>query len=377
MNNNTDLFNTIDELLSSSNRLDDLSKIEYRNSLDKIKALINTSDQFIQLHWFVSQIASETELEIVTLLTLNAFSEILNPDASSVYLLEKGRELKEICSLSKESCPESVKCMHVKDICTEFNPHYKFESLTKKCKKYNCEFKQSVPFTLYKRDGEILGYLIGYFKEKNKFDLVEKQLLMDMFCIQVGLTIENVIMKEKMQTLAFTDDLTGLSNKRVLLDKLDVEIDRYHNHKNNNQNDNGFGLIMIDVDNFKHYNDSYGHLAGDSVLEYLGELINKNITKFDTGARYGGEEMCIILPNKTIKETITFAESLCKQVEDTIFEFRKITVSLGVAHYPTDIEELYQGSYNGIIQYADTCLYHSKNTGKNKVTSSFSLKKLS
>ena len=168
--------------------------------------------------------------------------------------------------------------------------------------------------------------------------------------------------KEKLRELAVTDGLTGLFNYRYFKEYLELELKRAKRHRSD------ISLIMLDIDYFKIYNDTNGHLAGDEVLKSLAKLYTSNLRSIDIAARYGGEEFAFVLP-ETNKGAANFvAEKIRKLVENEIFEFeekqpqKKITVSIGVASFPQNGE-----SFEELVQSADKRLYIAKSAGRNKV----------
>ena len=161
--------------------------------------------------------------------------------------------------------------------------------------------------------------------------------------------------------LATTDGLTELYNHRYFQDTLRKQIET---SKRYNQ---PFSLIIIDIDYFKKFNDTYGHQAGDAVLKGVAHILKRNTRATDFVCRYGGEEMSIILPYTDQKEAQTNAERICNAVANHIFKLPNnidcnVTISLGVATYPEDGE-----TPQTIIEKADKALYWAKEHGRNQV----------
>lgn len=169
------------------------------------------------------------------------------------------------------------------------------------------------------------------------------------------------IVKEKLRKLAVTDGLTGLFNYRAFQNQIHYEIVR------SKRFNLPFSLLMIDIDHFKKYNDSFGHPKGDKILKIFAELLTVNLREVDTIARYGGEEFAIILPGTTKKASGIVAEKLRKLVEEYNFPLKdklpqkKLTISIGIASFPDDVENEEQ-----LILYADKALYKAKNKGRNR-----------
>jgi len=168
--------------------------------------------------------------------------------------------------------------------------------------------------------------------------------------------------KEKLRELAVTDGLTGLANYRHFKDVLQLEIKRAERHKS------PVSLIMFDIDFFKNYNDTHGHLAGDKVLQGIGNLVLNNIRKIDLAARYGGEEFAVILPNTSDTNARIVAEKLRLLIEKHQFIHQEtqpngnLTISIGVAAYPSSGK-----TFEQLIDCADKRLYLAKAQGKNTV----------
>ena len=161
---------------------------------------------------------------------------------------------------------------------------------------------------------------------------------------------------------AITDKLTGLYNQAYFKHFLDFEVRRSLRQKT------PVTLLMIDVDDFKQYNDGLGHLAGDGILMELGELIRTNIRDIDLAARYGGEEFAVVLPNTAIDEAEMSAERIRQIVHGHTFShiesssMKNLSISAGLAIYPYDAD-----SVDGLILQADSALYQAKKAGKNRV----------
>ena len=163
--------------------------------------------------------------------------------------------------------------------------------------------------------------------------------------------------------LAVTDALTEMYNHRYFQEQMKLNID------NSKRYNTPFSLIMIDIDFFKKFNDKYGHQSGDAVLRQVAGTIKKNIRSTDIPCRYGGEEMAVILTNTDKEAATTVAFKICEAVRQREFElatgdWTHVTISLGVATMPNNAD-----SVQGLIEYADKCLYIAKENGRNQVVS--------
>jgi diguanylate cyclase (GGDEF)-like protein len=166
--------------------------------------------------------------------------------------------------------------------------------------------------------------------------------------------------EKKFRELSITDDLTRLYNSRHFFNQITKEIER------TNRYEHPLSLLMLDLDNFKKYNDAFGHIAGDEVLAKAGGILRDSLRKTDTAYRYGGEEFAILLPETKGEEALHFAERIRQAFESqdlTIPEKQNlsVTVSLGVVQY--EIGE----KLNSFITRADKNMYAAKNKGKNRI----------
>lgn len=154
------------------------------------------------------------------------------------------------------------------------------------------------------------------------------------------------------------DNLTKLYNRQKLNDDFNKEILREERYKH------GLSLIMLDIDNFKQINDTYGHDVGDVVLKDISALILKSIRKTDIASRWGGEEFMILLPETSLDNSITIAQTLRKNVENFNFNGveESVTISLGVAVFKNGID-----CRDTIVKNVDLALYKAKECGKNQV----------
>ena len=166
---------------------------------------------------------------------------------------------------------------------------------------------------------------------------------------------------EQQYRLATTDGLTELYNHRYFQEQIRMQVEQSKRYNNN------FSLIIIDIDFFKKFNDTFGHQSGDAVLRQVAQTLKKNVRATDIVCRYGGEEMSIILPNTGKDEAFSTAQKICERVASKKFKLAgdketNVTISLGVSTFPYDGD-----SASSIIEAADKRLYNAKNNGRNQV----------
>jgi diguanylate cyclase (GGDEF)-like protein len=210
------------------------------------------------------------------------------------------------------------------------------------------------------RDGRSLGAIAVEGDEESQLTSVEGNLLLLLSSVaSVGL--ESVRQLEEVTARAATDELTGLPNRRMFDERIKqhlAECDRF---------DQVLSLILCDVDHFKRVNDQHGHKAGDLVLAAIARALAHGIRNIDICARYGGEELAILLPQTPIERAREVAERLRRTVEALRVPIDggtiSVTASFGVACYPTS-----GGGRESLFQNADRALYTAKSEGRNKIS---------
>lgn len=167
-----------------------------------------------------------------------------------------------------------------------------------------------------------------------------------------------------LRKISITDPLTSLLNRRYFEERISEEMERSKRHRQ------PFSLIILDIDDFKVLNDSYGHLCGDEILKTTTNVIRRCVRVIDIAARYGGEEFAVILPTTDIDDAGIIAERIRSEIAGTVCLIKdagktlSITVSLGIASFPDDASTITE-----LINNADRALYSAKNQGKNRVVS--------
>jgi len=187
--------------------------------------------------------------------------------------------------------------------------------------------------------------------DKEKFGILVQQLL-------IGLRRAHLY--QKVQEMAITDALTQVYCRRYFLERFSEELKRSRKNKLH------LCFLMIDLDNFKQFNDRYGHLVGDAILRQVSKTIGDMVRQIDFIGRYGGEELAIVLA-ETDKEQASFAAERIRQaIEASVIkaydEELRVTVSIGVSTFPDNTDHM-----RDLIEMADQALYLAKETGKNKV----------
>lgn len=205
--------------------------------------------------------------------------------------------------------------------------------------------------------GEATGVIYFSYGENGQLTKAKQQLAVTV-ARQVSMALANLKLHETLQSQSIRDPLTGLFNRRYLEESLEREI-----HRAIRQNQ-PLSVIMLDVDHFKEFNDSFGHDAGDAVLRELGMFLHSSIRSTDIACRYGGEEFTLILPESSLESTRARAENLRLGVKNLQVQHRRqflerISLSLGVACFPD------HGTHGDLlIRAADAALYRAKKQGR-------------
>lgn len=216
---------------------------------------------------------------------------------------------------------------------------------------------------LLSSDGDQLLGLISVARAGREFTEPEKELFIYL-ANQAALSLENVDLHETIQRQAVTDELTGLFNHRRFQEVMSMEVERTRRFGSE------MGLVMLDIDDFKNVNDTYGHVQGDMVLRKVAQVLRDSAREIDEPARYGGEEMAVALPHTDLEGAYQFAERVRRTIEALELPLLdgdgsktlRVTASFGAAALPDtgDVDK------QALVAAADAALYRAKRAGKNR-----------
>ncbi len=201
---------------------------------------------------------------------------------------------------------------------------------------------------------KVMGVLCLYTSPDFSGMSEDKVTLLSAIGNQVGIAMENVRLYEQTRFLSLYDPLTNVANRRFM----DMGLEKYFSCTR--RYGKSFSIIMLDIDDFKKYNDTYGHSAGDKMLTSVAQVLIDDIRNADAIARYGGEEFLIMLPETTQEAALVTAERVRKGVAEKTY----VTISLGVASYNKEMVKK-----EDLVNKADEALYRAKKSGKNRVES--------
>ena len=215
-----------------------------------------------------------------------------------------------------------------------------------------------VPLVAHSRPAGVL-----YLYDTRSRQFKDRQLdLLALLASFAAMAIANASLHSRTKLMALTDALTGLYNNRYFMQVFPHELVRARRYMK------PLSLIMIDVDNFKKLNDTYGHPKGDQVLAAVGNILAGSLRAADFSFRYGGEEFAVVLPETRLEGAFMVADNLREKISKGVSPLlgrnadQSVTVSLGVAGYPSD-----GTTTDLLLAHADACLYQAKRQGKDRV----------
>ncbi len=211
--------------------------------------------------------------------------------------------------------------------------------------------------------GDVLGLMhirLNSLSEENRSVIERINETSTSLMELLSLAISNIKLRETLSLQSTQDPLTGLFNRRYLEETFQREINRAKRKKTS------VGVIMVDIDYFKKFNDIFGHSAGDLVLAELAHFFTLNLRGTDIVCRYGGEEFTLVIPDSSLDDTFIRAEQLVRKVKDLDLKFNgktlgKVTLSMGVSSYPAHGETL-----DKLLKAADEALYCAKEAGRDR-----------
>lgn len=331
----------------------------------KNREIEKSHQRLLTLNTVAEVLTRSLEIELVLQEVLAKVTEVANWDAGAVYL----REENESYSLAAQrGLPDDCAAHVAKSLGTrddaENNPLRLREELVffdareifRRSDLETCTvggFASGVVVPLKHQD-ELRGALVLFHRSKMELTEPERSVL-EAVGNQIGVAVENARLYQKVKSMAEHDALTGLYNRHKFFAVLDTELKRCKRYNGK------CAVLLFDVDHFKDYNDTFGHLAGDECLRKVSALIRQSIRETDTPARYGGEEFVVLVVEADARAAITVAERLRKRLEAAGQKEPLPTVSIGVAVYPDDAQTV-----QDLLLIADNNLYTAKRLGRNR-----------
>jgi diguanylate cyclase (GGDEF)-like protein len=348
----TEIRSTVDELEFEKEKLRHLLRA-FQHNMIEIQKKNNLLSEVYNISLEIgANLSLKEQLEIVVRATHN----FLKADHTSIYLTEK-EELKLMVKEGTGLLDAEV--VKVGDAligrCAETNEHLLIDDLSI-YKEEESPFSSAMVAPLAV-DKELLGIFCVASTYPKKFTEDHHLRFFLLIACRASLAIKNAKLHEEIRRMAITDELTGLYNYRYFLEILKKEVQKAKRFSSD------LSLLMIDIDHFKEFNDTYGHHFGNQLLANLALELNSHLRAMDFLARFGGEEFVAILPEANKEEGMMVAErirrAVCKKkiVKDT----EPVTVSIGVASFPVDGRK-----EDDIILAADKAMYQAKQAGRNR-----------
>jgi diguanylate cyclase (GGDEF)-like protein len=375
---------------ASEQRVQDLesrmrSQAREIRALERIEGLLDRSRELetenrclrekveeLRTFWNLSKTLSVTlNMDELLRLTLHLIGRALHVDAYSLMLLEGGEnrlKVKAAFGLPEDrnaglslSLGEGISGLVAQTGQAALVPDVNGESRFVEGAWFGRERGSFICVPLRTKGGEILGVLNAHRPDPREFTGGDLDLFQGV-ANQVAAALDNAQLYQRTKELSSRDDLTGLFNRRAFFESLEQEVQRARRYRRS------FSVLMLDLDHFKSYNDTHGHLKGDEVLKELARLLLATTRRADVVARYGGEEFVVILPEIGQPGGAVAAEKIRAAVEQTPFHGRskqpggRVTVTLGLATFPADSEVGLE-----LVDMADRAMYVGKERGGNRV----------
>ncbi|RMG67698.1 MAG: sensor domain-containing diguanylate cyclase [Nitrospirae bacterium] len=333
---------------------------------DKTSGFLKTIRELNILNELSASLHTALDKESIFEQIVNKSKELLRAEKAAILLIDKYKRVTDFYTslgTSSNECKCSVQGTIKKvidDMATlrtrDITKHPNFASFPEA----HPEIKSVLMVPLLLR-GEPIGLICVTDKlDGDEFTSEDEDMLLNL-AFHSALAIEKVKLHEEVLKIAATDGLTGLYNHRTFQEKLKEELERARRFKHK------VALVMFDIDHFKGFNDTYGHLKGDEILQRVACIMTDNIRTIDFAARYGGEEFALILPEVSYDGAMVVAERIRKKVEEHELSINgeavSVTISGGIAIYPDDAT-----TQEELLERADKALYLSKRTGRNRIS---------
>lgn len=345
--------------------------LENRNLRVSVNKSRKADEKIAYMMDLSSSITSVLDKETLLHMLLDKSLQLLNAEQGSLMLLDQ--DTSELVVEARKSADDTVreKMRFKKDegisgMVLENGGAFVVEDIEKDPRirqsnrpRYRTRSFMSVPIKIEDRLTGVLN-----ISDKARGDAFNKEDLglIESFISSAAIAIERSILfsqTEDLRKLSITDHLTGIYNRRYLNRRLSEEITRYNRYKH------PFSFMMLDLDKFKEYNDTYGHISGDNLIKLMASIIEKSLRTIDIAARFGGDEFVAIFPQTPKVDAIQITNRLKEKIDKSLTEHKieiALTVSIGLATYPDDASSIME-----LIEKTDQALYLAKKGGGNRV----------
>lgn len=341
---------------------------DIENAKDRVKALDDKLARYSTLKEVIESLSTDLSLDDITGLLIDKAIVTLGKSGRVLLFLVDARRQELILSVSKNASNFKAKKGDIFDHWVLRNRRSLIiEDITKDFRFPADEIEKaregfiSLIETPLVSENKVIG-ILRMDSPKESWYTHDDLRLLDIVSDLGAAAIDNALLYSRTQELAIRDGLTGLYVRRYFMERFKEELKRAAGKKDE------ISFLIMDIDHFKDYNDRYGHTAGDLVLKHLSRGISSTTREGDIAARYGGEEIAVVLLGSNRTKAVAEAEAIRKRIEDTPLLLRRhsarVTVSIGVSSYPQDAI-----SEEDLIKIADERLYKAKKQGRNRVCS--------
>ena len=351
--------------------------------LERTRSLLETLTDEVERNTEILHRSQERELELLQAqdlgglfrYMLRGLADSYRLDANSVVLWDPDHDVRHLL-LSGASMSQELAGLNLVDTLAGLTPHY--AALEQPwLGPYAAADHQhilsargdirSIAIIPLRREGRLLGSLNFGSADRNRFTQEHATDFFAHLGVIASFALENTVNRARLLRSGFTDVLTGWYNRRYLQVRIKEELARARRDRK------ALACLMLDVDHFKRINDSYGHAAGDRVLQVVAERIDSRIRATDVAARYGGEEFVILLPDTGSRAAVKLADRIRREVAATDVSIDEdndvaVTASIGIASETPDRDAAdLKNLADSLIARADAALYEAKSAGRNRV----------
>ncbi len=327
--------------------------------------LIIEKSRLEQILCFDEKIISIHNLNQLVDFVVNRVSEILNAGKCSIMLLDESNNRlcikgakglsDDIIETTQINIGESIEGWVAREGEPVLVSNIEYDKRFKRANRssYLSRSFMSIPIKLGKKVIGVINVSDKNLDPNAIFDELDLKILCAI-SREVAVALENAKLYKELEYLSNVDPITYLYNYRHFVKALDLEIGRVKRYQG------PLSIMMIDIDDFKRYNDRFGHLQGDLLLRRLADILKSNLRTIDTLSRYGGDEFVVILPETNLAQAKLVAEKLRNRVEEAYFK-DKVTISIGVAEYQDHFDRF------ELTVKADRAMYEAKKAGKKRI----------
>ncbi len=329
---------------------------------DPLEKATHTIDMLSDIHRFKNTIELDTDVDQIYIRLASVIERIASPEAIAIFDVDSDRNSRRVVYSSKGENPCKAATLEDAQLCRAYRTKSSVFSdmYPQICPGYGSSYKfyYCISFDVSQSRSVVIMMLAN---DRERINICKREETILMYYLENSKpVIESKILMQKLKERSLRDGLTGLYNRKFLEETIETI------NKQSSRQKIRYAVLMLDIDNFKMINDTYGHDIGDTFIKLLVETINHETRSSDIAARYGGEEFVVLLHEAKPEGALNVAQKIRKLFSEIPISVgdEKITatVSIGVSFYPEETESLREA-----IKYADIALYKAKKSGRNRV----------